>query len=140
MLNIAAIQGRMVADPELRHTPNDVAVTTFTLAVERSYTKQGSEKQTDFINVVAWRGTAEFVCKWFGKGQMMAVHGSIQTRSYTDKDGMKRTGFEIVASDVNFCDSKKNDDSKGHEPDISANENGFNEDFEEVLSDSDLPF
>lgn len=150
MLNVAVIMGRLVADPELRHTPNDIAVTTFTLAVDRSYTKAGAEKQTDFIDVVAWRGTAEFVCKYFGKGRMMAVHGSIQTRSYTDKDGNKRKAFEIVASDVNFADSKRDGGSGGDygaqrpaadsaEP-TSTYSNGSNDDFEEMLGDDDLPF
>ena len=110
MLNVAVVMGRLVADPELRHTPSDVAVTSFTLAVDRSYVKSGAERQTDFIDIVAWRGTAEFVCKYFRKGQMMAVHGSIQTRSYTDRDGNKRKAFEIVADDVNFADSKRNTD------------------------------
>lgn len=109
MLNVAVIMGRLVADPELRHTPNDVAVTSFTLAVDRSYVKSGTERQTDFIDVVAWRGTADFVCRYFRKGQMMAVHGSIQTRTYNDKDGNKRKAFEIVADDVNFADSKRNE-------------------------------
>ena len=111
MLNVAVVMGRLVADPELRHTPNDVAVTSFTLAVDRSYVKSGTERQTDFIDIVAWRGTADFVCRYFRKGQMMAVHGSIQTRTYTDKDGNKRKAFEIVADDVNFADSKRSEGS-----------------------------
>ena len=86
MLNVAVVMGRLVADPELRHTPSDVAVTSFTLAVDRSYVKSGTERQADFIEVVAWRSTADLVCKYFRKGQMMEVHGSIQTRTYTDKD------------------------------------------------------
>lgn len=148
MLNVAVIMGRLVADPELRHTPNDIAVTSFTLAVERSY-KSGAERQTDFIDVVAWRGTAEFVCKYFSKGQMMAVHGSIQTRSYTDKDGNKRKAFEIVATDVNFADSKRNSGSPQAEESYSkpafsepasAYSSGSSEDFEEILGDDDLPF
>ena len=102
MLNVAVVMGRLVADPELRHTPSDVAVTSFTLAVDRSYVKSGTERQADFIDVVAWRSTADFVCKYFRKGQMMAVHGSIQTRTYTDKDGNKRKATEIVANDVNL--------------------------------------
>ena len=110
MLNVAVVMGRLVADPELRHTPSDVAVTSFTLAVDRSYVKSGTERQADFIDVVAWRSTADFVCKYFRKGQMMAVHGSIQTRTYTDKDGNKRKATEIVANDVNFADSKRNSD------------------------------
>ncbi len=151
MLNVAVIMGRLVADPELRHTPNGVAVTTFTLAVDRSYTpKDGGEKQTDFIDVVAWRNTAEFVCKYFSKGRMIAVHGSIQTRTYTDKENNKRKAFEIVASDVNFADSKRDGAAQGNfdnsqkpaafsEP-APAYSSGSNEDFEEILGDDDLPF
>lgn len=135
MLNVAVIMGRIVADPELRHTPNDVAVTTFTIAVDRSFTGKNQEKQTDFIDIVAWRNTAEFVCKYFGKGRMIAVHGSIQTRTYTDKEGNKRKAFEVVASDVSFADSKKSDDS-GYAAPPKQN----NEDFEEIQGDDDLPF
>lgn len=149
MLNVAVIMGRLVADPELRHTPNDIAVTTFTLAVDRAFSKAGTERQADFIDVVAWRNTAEFVCKYFQKGRMMAVHGSIQTRTYTDKDGNKRKAFEIVATDVNFADSKRDSASGGNdyaprtpafsEP-ASAYSSGSNEDFEEIQGDDDLPF
>ena len=83
MLNVAVLMGRLVADPELRHTANDISVTSFTLAVDRSYVKAGSDRQTDFIDIVAWRSTADFVCKYFRKGQLVAVQGSIQTRTYT---------------------------------------------------------
>ena len=156
MLNVAAIMGRLVADPELRHTPNDIAVTTFTLAVDRSYSRAGTERQTDFIDVVAWRQTAEFVCKYFSKGRMMAVTGSIQTRNYEDKQGNKRKAFEIVANDVSFADSKR--DSSGSAPGsydsapavqqrpaaysepAPAYSSGSSEDFEEILGDDDLPF
>ena len=86
MLNTAILMGRLTADPELRHTPSDVAVTSFTLAVDRSYVKSGADRQVDFIDIVAWRSTAEFVCRYFHKGQLVAVQGSIQTRSYTDKE------------------------------------------------------
>lgn len=113
MLNIAAIMGRLTADPELRHTPNGVAVTTFTLAVERSYAPQGQERQTDFIDVVAWRGTGEFVCKYFTKGRMMAVNGAIQTRNYEDRDGNKRKAVEIVADNVSFAGDKPKEDQQG---------------------------
>ncbi len=154
MLNVAAIMGRLTADPELRHTPNDVAVTTFTLAVDRSYAKAGTERQTDFIDVVAWRNTAEFVCKYFSKGRMMAVTGSIQTRNYEDKQGNKRKAFEIVANDVSFADSKRDNAGGGassyagasapQKPAFSepapAYSSGSNEDFEEILGDDDLPF
>lgn len=149
MLNVAVIMGRLTADPELRHTPSDIAVTTFTLAVDRGYVKAGAEKQTDFIDVVAWRNTADFVCKYFQKGRMMAVHGSIQTRTYTDKDGNKRKAFEIVATDVNFADSKRDgapSNDYGTPPPAAFNapapaySSGSNEDFEEILGDDDLPF
>ena len=155
MLNVAVVMGRLVADPELRHTPNDVAVTSFTLAVDRSYVKSGAERQVDFIDIVAWRNTADFICKYFRKGQMMAVHGSIQTRTYTDNNGAKRKAFEIVADDVNFADSKRdnggstasygnNDYSAARTAAYSepapAYSSGSRSDFEEVLSDDDLPF
>ena len=106
MLNIAAIMGRLTADPELRQTPNNVPVTSFTVAVARSFVKQGQERETDFINVVAWRNTAEFVCRYFKKGNTVAVNGSIQTRKYQDRGGNNRTAFEIVADNVHFCESK----------------------------------
>ena len=115
MLNIACIMGRLTTDPELKHTQSGVAVTSFTLAVDRSYVKAGEERQTDFITVVAWRGTAEFVCKYFRKGQLMAVQGSIQTRNFTDKDGNKRVTTEIVAEKVYFGDSRRSADA-GAEP------------------------
>ena len=98
MLNVAVIMGRLTADPELRHTQNGVAVTSFTLAVDRGYVKQGQERQTDWIDVVAWRQTAEFVCKYFTKGQMMAVNGSLQTRTWEDKNGAKHKSTELVLS------------------------------------------
>ena len=102
MLNVAAIVGRLSAEPELSHTASGVAVTSFTLAVDRSYAKAGTERQTDWIDVVAWRSTAEFICKYFTKGQMMAVTGSIQTRSYEDRSGNKRKAVEIQANDVSL--------------------------------------
>ena len=154
MLNIAAIMGRLTADPELKNTQTGVSVTSFTLAVDRSYAKAGTERQTDFINVVAWRSTAEFVCKYFTKGQMMAVSGPIQTRNYEDKQGNKRTAFEIVANDVSFTGSKLELNPTGagaydgapvgQRPAFSepapAYSSGSNEDFEEILGDDDLPF
>lgn len=105
MLNSVVIQGRLTAEPELRTTTNGVSVTSFNVAVDRSY-KNGEEKQTDFLSVVAWRGTAEFVSKYFRKGSMIVVQGSLQTRNYEDKNGNKRTAVEIVADNVHFCGSK----------------------------------
>ncbi len=105
MLNSVIIMGRLTADPELRTTPNGLSVTSFTVAVDRNY-KSGDERQTDFISVVAWRGTADFVTRFFKKGQMIAVQGSLQVRNYEDKNGNKRTAYEVVADNVSFCGSK----------------------------------
>ena len=104
MLNSSVIMGRICNDLELRKTPSGVSVTRFTVAVDRPY-KQGDERKADFINVIAWRSTAEFVCKYFSKGQMIAIQGSIETGSY-EKDGVKRNTFEINADNVSFCGNK----------------------------------
>ncbi len=106
MINCAVIMGRLVADPELRTTTGGISVTSFCVAVDRNYVKPGEERQADFINVVAWRSTADFVTRYFRKGSMIAVEGSIQTRPYEDKNGNKRTAVEIVANNVSFCGSK----------------------------------
>ena len=111
MLNNVTLMGRLTADPELRHTPGNIAVTSFTLAVERDFKNASGEKETDFIDVAAWRGTAEFVCKYFQKGLFVAVTGSIQTRTY-EKDGIKRKAWEIVAGNVYFAEGKR--DGVGH--------------------------
>ena len=158
MLNVAAIVGRLAADPELRHTQSGVAVTSFTLAVDRNYAKAGTERQTDWIDVVAWRSTAEFICKYFTKGQMMAVTGSIQTRTYEDRNGSKRKAVEIQATDVSFVGSKRDNPSAGGEMSQSygrpsapqapaafsepapAYSSGSTADFEEIMEDDDLPF
>ena len=106
MLNCAIIMGRLVADPELRTTTSGISVTSFRVAVDRNFIRAGEERQADFIDVVAWRQTAEFVTKYFHKGSMIAVQGSIQTRNYADRNGNKRTAVEIVADNVSFCGSK----------------------------------
>lgn len=113
MLNCAVIMGRLTADPELRTTTSGISVTSFSVAVDRSYVRPGEERQTDFINVVAWRQTAEFVTRYFHKGSMIAVQGSIQTRNYEDKTGAKRTAVEIVADNVSFCGSKNDSGNSG---------------------------
>ena len=102
-INTAVIMGRLTADPELKTTASGLSVLSFSVAVDRNYQKEGEEKAVDFINVVAWRKTAEFVSKYFHKGSMIAVEGSIQTRKYEDKDGNKRTAVEILANTVSFC-------------------------------------
>lgn len=111
MLNTAILMGRLTADPELKTTNNGISVVSFCVAVDRRYQKDG-EKQTDFLGVTAWRQTAEFICKYFRKGQMIAVQGSIQTRNYEDKNGNKRTAVEIVAENVSFCGSKSESDGQ----------------------------
>ena len=151
MLNTAAVMGRLTADPELKHTPSGVAVTSFTLAVDRNYTKPGEERQTDWINVVAWRGAAEFICKYFTKGRMIAVSGSLQTRIWEDKNGSKHKAVELVAKQISFCGDKVKDVSRGEaagqeppkgvpqeEPVQDFTQGGL-DDFVE-LDDSDLPF
>lgn len=151
MLNVVALNGRLTADPELRHTGSDIPVTSFTLAVDRSYVRGGAERQTDFIDVVCWRSTAEFVSKYFHKGQLVAVEGSIQTRNYTDNQGNRRKAVEIVANNVHFAesrrDSQQNAGNMSHtdpstpsapsSPAVSAGDNG---DFVEIAGDDDLPF
>lgn len=110
MLNVAVLMGRLVDTPELRHTPQDLAVTSFTLAVDRPKFL-GKDSQADFIDFVAWRSTAEFICKYFRKGQLIAIQGSIQTRSYRDREGNKRKAFEILVDNAHFAGEKKEKDS-----------------------------
>lgn len=107
MLNHVVLMGRLTRDPELRRTANGIAVASFSLAVDRDFAAQGAEKETDFIDIVAWRNTAEFVSKYFTKGRMAVVSGRLQIRSWTDKDGNKRRTAEIVADNVYFGDSKR---------------------------------
>jgi single-strand DNA-binding protein len=138
MLNTVVLMGRLCADPELRYTPSNVPVTNFTLAVERPF-KQGDERQTDFIDVVVWRHTAEFVCRYFKKGQLIAVEGQIQTRSYTDKDGNNRKAFEVLANRVHFAGDKRESTPTAQQP-AQAFESGNLGDFEEIEEDDELPF
>ena len=112
MLNHISIMGRICNDIELRRTNNNVAVASFTLAVDRDFKNSNGEKETDFIEIVAWKNTAEFVSNYFGKGRMAIVAGRLQTRKWTDKDGNKRTSYEIVADNVYFGDSKKEDSGR----------------------------
>lgn len=152
MLNRAILMGRLVADPELRQTPNGVSVTSFRIAVDRNFNSKGGERQADFLDIVAWRQTAEFVTRYFTKCRMIALEGSIQTRSYEDKNGNKRTAVEIVADNVYFADSKPAGGASAQsfsppmstqapaEPSVSY-ASGDMGDFSEISSDSDdLPF
>lgn len=107
MLNRIILMGRLVADPELRQTPNGISVATFRIAVDRNYqSKNSNERQTDFISCVAWRQTGEFISRYFAKGRMIAVEGSLQTRSYEDKTGTKRTAYDVVVDQAYFADSR----------------------------------
>ena len=113
MLNKVFIMGRLTRDPELRRTQRGTPVTSFSLAVDRDFKSQGGEKETDFIDVVAWSNTAEFVAKDFTKGRMAIVEGRLQLREYTDRDGNKRRAAEVVADNVYFGDSKRDGDNSG---------------------------
>jgi len=137
MLNSAVLMGRLTADPELRHTTNDIAVTSFTIAHDRPF-KSGGEKQTDFIDCVSWRNTAEFIAKYFSKGNMIAVDGSLQTRTYTDKNGNNRKAVEIVVNNAHFCESKNSTPSAEKTQDKPVAPG--TEDFEEVDDNEELPF
>ena len=138
MLNKVILMGRITADPELRHTPSNVAVCAFTIAVNRSFSKSD---ETDFIDVVTWRNTAEFVSKYFTKGQQMAVCGRLQTRTWEDKQGNKRKSVEVIADEVHFADSKKSGNSAPREDalpfEFSAAPSRFPEEDDD---DGSLPF
>jgi len=113
MLNKAILMGRLTRDPEIKYTQNNVAVCTFSIAVDRDYVQQGGQRQTDFINIVAWRKTAEFIGKYFAKGRMIVVCGSIQTRTWEGNDGRKNYTTEIIADDVYFGESRRDGDGGG---------------------------
>ena len=130
MLNHIVLMGRLTRDPELRRTGTGTAVASLTVAVDRDFAAAGAERETDFFDVVAWRNTAEFVCKYFSKGDMIAVSGRLQIRPWTDKDGNKRRSTEIIAESVYFGGTKK-----------SGSDNGAAQDFEPIGDpDDDLPF
>lgn len=136
MLNRIIVMGRMTRDPELRRTNSGTAVASFTAAVDRDFKSQSGEKETDFIDVVAWRNTAEFASKYFSKGRMAVVEGRLQIRDWTDKDGNKRRSAEIVADSVYFGDSKRDGGDTVQSEPQSEPQSGFSE----VEDDGDLPF
>lgn len=142
MFNLVVLTGRLTADPELKTTPNGVPVTSFSIAVNRNY-RAGEEQQTDFINIVAWRQRAEFITKYFTKGSMIGIEGSIQTRRYQDKNGNNRTAFEVVANNVQFVESKR-DSASGPAPagESASFSNADVNDFADLgdVTDDDLPF
>lgn len=139
MFNLVVLTGRLTADPELRTTQNGTSVTSFSIAVNRRY-RSGEEKQTDFINIVAWRATAEFITKYFKKGNLIGIKGSIRTRKYQDKDGNNRVAFEVVAYNVQFVESKRDSAPVQDEP--ASFSNAEADDFTDIsdMTDEDLPF
>ena len=140
MLNRIDIMGRMTKDPELRYTGTNVPVASFTLAVDRDFAdKQTGERDTDFIDCIAWRGTAEFVSKNFSKGKMAVVSGRLQIREWTDKEGNKRRSAEIVAENVYFGEPKRDGQAKGVVVPYSEVKNEPSG-FREIENDDDLPF
>lgn len=145
MFNLVVLTGRLTSDPEVKTTQSNVSVTSFCIAVQRQY-KSGEEPITDFINIVAWRNTAEFVAKYFKKGNMIGIEGSIQTRKYTDRDGNNRVAFEVLASNVQFVESKRSNTdiniaNDSEDPLKAVSENLQNAGFEQAnMSDDDLPF
>lgn len=157
MLNVVAIMGRLVADPELRTTPAGHSVCSFRIACDRSYVQQGQQRQADFIDIVAWRQQADFVSKYFQKGSMIAVEGSLQTRNYQDKNGNNRTAVEVVANNISFAGAKRQDSQNApsyeqqttsHVQQAKAAQNapqpaytqGSMDDFAVIDDNDDLPF
>ena len=152
MLNVVAIMGRLVADPELRTTQSGTNVCSFRIACDRNFARQGEQRQADFIDIVAWRQQAEFVSKYFTKGRMAVVEGRLQIRDWTDKDGGKRRSAEVVADNVYFGDSKRDGgDNSGYNPGYApapashsaapSNFSASGSDFAEIgEDDGELPF
>jgi single-strand DNA-binding protein len=151
MLNRTILMGRLVADPELKTTASGISVTSFRIAVERSYVKNGEERKADFIDIVCWRQTAEFVCRYFSKGSLIAVEGQLQSRTYQAKDGTNRYVVEVVADNVSFTGERR-DGSSSYSQSYSqpasqvpaqpapSYQSGSASDFQEMPFDDDLPF
>ena len=134
MINMVALMGRLTFEPELKTTPAGVSVIRFQVACDRNFQRAGQERQADFIDCVAWRQTAEFISRYFHKGSMIAIDGSIQQRQYTDKNGNKRNAFEILVDNANFCGSKS---ESGNNADVQVDDSNFDE---VDIDDGDLPF
>ena len=143
--NKVILIGNLVADPELKQTQSGIAVTSFSIAVSRKFTRDSSQQQTDFFNIVCWRSTAEFVTKYFSKGKSILVCGSLQTRTWTDQQGQKRYITEVVADEVSFVERKSDNAGAGVPPMMNAEPAPYSNaskdtDFEEMATDEDLPF
>lgn len=165
MLNRVILMGRLVSDPELKTTGTGISVTSFRIAVDRNYVKQGEERKADFFDIVCWRNQAEFVCRYFGKGSLIAVEGQLQSRTYQAKDGSNRYVVEVVADNISFTGERR-DNSGGYNQSYGANQSygnqsygsnqsyqqeapaqqpasyqsGANSDFQDMPLDDDLPF
>lgn len=152
MLNRVVLMGRMVTDPELKKTNGGISVTTFRIAVDRSYVKAGAERQADFFDIVAWRSSADFVCRNFQKGSLIAIDGQLQSRQYVTKDGQNRTAIEVIADNVSFTGERRdgnNDRPSGSQIRKFTDEDGSQETpgyadnvagFQEMPNEDDLPF
>ena len=143
MINTVALMGRLTYEPELQVTKSGVSVIRFTIACDRNYSAKGEERKADFIDCIAWRQTAEFISRYFHKGSMIAVEGSIQTENYTDKDGNRKKQVQVVANNVSFCGSKAENEggSQAYSQPAPSYANADNSDFEEIVDDDDdLPF
>ena len=141
MLNKIILMGRLCTNPELRRTGSGTAVTSFSLACDRDFKSQSGEKETDFIEVVAWKNTAEFVSKYFTKGRMAVVEGRFQIRDWTDKSGNKRITAEIVADNVYFADSKRSESNENQKENFNALSGRLSDDFVPISEeDGEIPF
>ena len=138
-LNKVILIGHLTADVELKQTPSGVSVCSFSIGVNRKYTKEGEQPQSDFINIVAWRNTAEFIAKYFRKGNAICICGSLQTRSWTANDGSKRYATEVVADEATFVERKSERVDDYQAPAFGASASPAPK-FEEVSGDDDLPF
>ena len=143
MLNKVILMGRFTRDPELRSTPQGVSTCAFSIAVDRNFVRPGEERKADFVNCVAWRQTAEFISKYFKKGSMVALEGSIQTRSWDDAEGKKRYATEVIVNQVYFAESKRDSQSDVMGSDVPYASNDFGslpDPISPMGTDDDLPF
>jgi single-strand DNA-binding protein len=161
MLNRVILMGRLVSDPELKTTASGISVTSFSIAVDRNYVKSGEERKADFFNIVCWRNSAEFVCRYFGKGSMIAIDGQLQSRTYQAKDGTNRNVVEVIADNVSFTGERRENTGGGYgggqsygnqsyggnqsyqapaQQTPASYQSGSNSDFQDMPLDDDLPF
>jgi single-strand DNA-binding protein len=145
MMNRVVLMGRITADPELKTIANGTSVTNFSIAVDKAYVKQGEERKTDFFNIVAWRSTAEFICKYFSKGSLIALDGQLQSRTYQAKDGTNRYIVEVQVDNAFFTGERRENQGasasqRGYQQPAPAYQSGSTGDFIETPLDDDLPF